>query len=151
MNWQKFQSLSRSFREMQLQLLVSATPESMDLKGLSGWGKLVSNAIAYSYKVEADESQSEDVRLHWGEIKRHAVYQLERSANSVAEYIAEAEEIGPWERCQIFALLSLCSQTFQDESDAIRLAMEALGQSSSIPSSVSPETLAKLAEWKSND
>lgn len=148
MQWRKFVALSKSYRDMQISLLCSACPEAMDLKGLTGWGKLCSKSLAYAYKVEADTAQVDQVREHWGEIRAHAVLQLERTAKAVVDYMGQAEELTAWERCQIFELAGLCSSTFQDEADAIQLQLAAQGELSAVPMSVSADTLAQLAKLK---
>lgn len=145
-SFKKFQALSKKFRGVQLQLLSSACPEGMDLKGLTMWGKLVSQTIAYSYKVAENTANDQELRDHWGELKDNAVLQLERVAATVCAYIEEAEELTAWERCTIFGLAALVSSSFQDEGDAMLAALEAEGSSTAVPASVSTQTLQRLAE-----
>lgn len=144
MNWQDFSKLSKDYRDIQLKLLVSGCPEAMDLRGLSQWGQLCAKSLTYSYKVEQDDSQPDSVKSHWKKIREHSVLQLRRTADSLAQYIDEAEELSPYERCTAFNVLSLCAQTFQEEADLYRPKDEA----STVPSSVSQETLAVLASIK---
>lgn len=144
-SFKKFQMLSRQFRDVQLSLLSSACPEGMDLKGLTMWGKLTSQTVAYSYKVAEDLANDAALREHWAELKDNAVLQLERVSATVCAYMEEAEELSAWERCQIFSLAQLVSTTFQDEGDAMLAKLAAEGLSDAVPASVSTETLAKLA------
>lgn len=149
--WQKFAQLGERYREAQLDLLKSACPESMAMKELAMWGKLCSKALQFAHRVELDTSQAEHVRKHWAEIRSHSVLQLQRIMSSVEEWQQAAEEVSVWERCQIFELLELCSRMFQEESNLIQLAMSAKAELSEVPSSVSSETLAKLAQFAKGD
>jgi hypothetical protein len=142
----KFKQLGHQFRAMQLTLLSTACPESMDLKGLVSWGNLASQTIAYSYKIQDNKANAHELREHWGELKDNAIAQLERVAKSMLEYIETAEELTAWERCQLVGLASTVSRTFQDESDLILKAMSEQGQLNSVPAAISTETLAKLAQ-----
>jgi hypothetical protein len=142
----KFKQLGHQFRAMQLTLLSTACPESMDLRGLVSWGNLASQTIAYSYKIQDNKANAPELREHWGELKDNAIVQLERVARCMLEYIETAEELTAWERCQLVSLSSTVSWTFLDESDLILKAMSEQGQASHIPASVSIDTLAKLAK-----
>lgn len=145
-SFKKFQALSKQFRGVQLQLLSTGCPEGMDLKGLTMWGKLTSQTIAYSYRIADNKANDPELRAHWAELKDNAVLQLERVAATVCAYIEEAEELTAWERCTIFSLAALVSSSFQDEGDAILARMEAEGSSNAIPAAVSTETLQRLAQ-----
>jgi len=142
MQWQKFVTLSKDYRDLQLQLLQTTLPESMDLRGLTSWGKLCSKALTFSYRVEADKEQSAEIREHWGLIRKLAVNQLERVAATVQAYMQETEEMNPWERCQIFELVGMCSELFQREADYI--AQAEAGSVSSVPDCISTEQLMQI-------
>ena len=145
-SFSKFKKLGRDFRSLQLTLLSTAVPESMDLKGLVSWGNLAAQTVAYAYKIQDNAANEESLREHWGELKDNAIHQLERVSTCMREYIETAEELTAWERCQLEGLAGTVSRTFQDESDAILRQMEQDGSANSIPSSVSTETLNRLAQ-----
>lgn len=144
-NFTKFKQLGHQFRSMQLTLLSTACPEGMDLRGLVAWGNLASQTIAYSYKIQDNKANDPTLREHWGELKDNAICQLERVAATMLEYIQTAEELTAWERCQLVGLAGTVSRTFQDESDLILKAIAEQGQATDVPTSISQDTLQKLA------
>ena len=141
----KFKKLGKDFRELQLTLLSTAVPESMDLKGLTMWGNLAAQTVAYAYKIQDNVANEEALRSHWGELKDNAIHQLERVSTCMKAYIEEAEELTAWERCQLVALAGTVSRTFQDESDEILKQMSQDGSANQVPVSISQETLQRLA------
>lgn len=148
MNWRDFQRLSRSYQDMQLSLLRDACPEEMALGGLLAWGRLLSNCLRYSAKIEADKSQPEEHREHWGQIREHSLAQMRRIGEALNDWVATAIDEGSLsakDRCAVFDLAGLCSQGFQDEADELRKAADAAGKSNEVPDFVPQEALARLA------
>jgi hypothetical protein len=148
MNWRDFQRLSRDYQTMQLSLLRDACPEEMALGGLLAWGRLLSNCLLYSSKIEADKTVPEEHRAHWGEIRSHSLAQMRRIGSTLSDWVATALDEGSMsakDRCAVFDLAGLCSRGFQDEADGLRRAADAAGKDSQVPDFVSVQALNRLA------
>ena len=118
-NWKNFDRLSRSYKELQIDLLESVELEDLGPKTLVKWGEVLVGCLAKAHDIIIHDKTSDALDIeHWKQVRSLSFDQLGQTITLI-DSMLKGDLITAFDKALVFNFVARVSSVYYDAARAL--------------------------------